>query len=74
VTMSRLNARPSLVEPVANFGDLASPEQFRRTHGAARQAMPEPEKPAPREELISKDATRNRLFEAKRRAQEKRRA
>ncbi|HEY8692916.1 MAG TPA: hypothetical protein VIR57_09270, partial [Chloroflexota bacterium] len=72
---SRLRASGvSALAPVANFGDLASPEQFRRTQGATGQVTPEPEKPAPREELISKDATRNRLFEAKRRAQEKRKA
>jgi hypothetical protein len=76
LAVSRLGGRTVLVtEPVANFGDLASPEQFRRKHGASRQAMPEPEKPAaPRADLISKDATRSRLFEAKRRAQERRKA
>ena len=36
--------------------------------------MPAPQKPTPREDVVSKDAVRNRLFEAKRRAQEKRRA
>jgi uncharacterized membrane protein len=72
---SRLRASGvSALAPVANFGDLASPEQFRRTQGATTHVMPEPETPAPREELMSKDATRNRLFEAKRRAQEKRKA
>ena len=64
----------SALVPVTNFGEVASPEQFRRAQGATTPVMPEPEKPAPREELISKDATRNRLFEAKRRAQEKRKA
>jgi uncharacterized membrane protein/uncharacterized protein YegL len=72
---SRLSARSvSVLDPVANFGDLASPEEFRRNRGStATPAMPAPDKaPAQREELMSKDATRNRLFEAKRRAQEKR--
>ena len=72
---SRLSTRTvSVLEPVANFGDLASPEQFKATPSAVRPAMPEPERPVPREELMSKDAARNRLFEAKRRAQERRRA
>ncbi|HVA26000.1 MAG TPA: VWA domain-containing protein [Chloroflexota bacterium] len=76
LAVSRLSTRGlSALEPVANFGDLANPEQFRRTPGAAKQVMPQPETlAAPREELASKDATRNRLFEAKRRAQEKRKA
>ncbi len=72
---SRLSTRGvSLLEPVANFGDLTSPEEFSRSGGSGGQTIPPSEKPpAQREELMSKDATRNRLFEAKRRAQDKRR-
>jgi len=74
VTVSRLGARGvSVLEPVANFGDLASPEEFRRSRGQSKQA-PQPEKPQMREDVVSTDATRSRLFEAKRRAQQKRRA
>ncbi|HLQ31173.1 MAG TPA: glutamine amidotransferase [Chloroflexota bacterium] len=75
VTVSRLGVRTvAVLEPVANFGDLASPEDFRRNRAQAKSSSPEPDKPAvPREELMSTDATRNRLFEAKRRAQDKRR-
>lgn len=72
---SRLSSRTvSVLEPVANFGDLESPEEVRR-RGQARTtaAEPAPEKPPEkREVLASTDATRSRLFEAKRRAQEKR--
>ncbi|HLG70021.1 MAG TPA: VWA domain-containing protein [Chloroflexota bacterium] len=74
LAVSRLSQRTvSVLEPVANFGDLASPDDFRRSGGAAKTAAPIVEAPpVKREELMSKDATRNRLFEAKRRAQEKR--
>jgi uncharacterized membrane protein len=70
---SRLGARTvSALGPVANFGDPSGPEEFRRARGSDDQTMPAREQPPVREELMSKDATRNRLFEAKRRAQEKR--
>jgi len=73
--VSRLGSRaPYALDPVTNFGDPASPEDFRRGDETAKQPLPVPERPVVHEELLSKDATRNRLFEAKRRALEKRKA
>jgi Ca-activated chloride channel family protein len=74
VAPSRVGARSYTIGPAANFGDTAGPDEFRRSRASSERTAPVAEQPPSHEELMSKDAARNRLFEAKRRAQERRRA
>jgi hypothetical protein len=69
LAVARLAPRLATTEPVLNFGDIAAPGDARRA--APARPLPAREEAQPKPELTSNDAVRSRLFEAKRRAQER---